>query len=124
MIYVRHFEAFFSDDARCTAIMTRTEAARFLRVSVRAFDTHVRGRVTEHRIGRKPLFRKVDLETWLDQNKAGAFASTGTATSFASRTTVSASSSPRAQEILKKLRACREALRRLPRRQASSPGKG
>src|SRR5262245_31580827 len=52
-------------------IFTRVEAARYLRVSIRAFDVHVRGNVPEHRIGRKPLFRKVDLDKWLDQQRVG-----------------------------------------------------
>ena len=86
-------------------ILTRGEAAEFLRVSVRAFDQHVRGNVPEHRVGRKPLFRKVDLEEWLDRQKVGRCGNSASATTCASRSTVSAWKSPRALEILKKLRA-------------------
>jgi hypothetical protein len=86
------------------AILTRVEAARYLRISVRAFDMHVRGRVAEHRIGRKPLFRKADLESWLDLQKVGGFGSGAIASSCDSPTLASVSSSPRAQAILKKLR--------------------
>jgi excisionase family DNA binding protein len=89
------------------SILTRVEAARYLRISVRAFDMHVRGRVPEHRIGRKPLFRKADLESWLDLQKVGGYGSAETATRCDSPMLVNASSSPRAQEILRKLRGAR-----------------
>jgi excisionase family DNA binding protein len=97
---------FCADGAHSSAndtgtILTRTEAARYLRISVRAFDMHVRGRVPEHRIGRKPLFRKADLESWLDLQKVGGFGSGATGTSYDSPMLVNASSSPRLRRRLR-----------------------
>lgn len=45
-------------------LLTRIEAARWCRVSVAAFDTHVRPHLPVKRIGRRVVFHRADLEAW------------------------------------------------------------
>ena len=46
-------------------LLTRAEAAAFCRCSVDAFDEHVRPHLPELRVGRRVLFRRADVEEWL-----------------------------------------------------------
>ncbi len=45
-------------------LLTRAEAAAFCRVSVDSFDAHVRPELPELGVGRRVLFRRVDVEAW------------------------------------------------------------
>ena len=47
-------------------LLTRTEAADRCRVSLAAFDAHVRPTLTPKRIGRRVLFLESDLEAWAE----------------------------------------------------------
>jgi hypothetical protein len=89
-------------------LCTRAEAAKHLRVSVRAFDAHVRPDLTPVRIGRRVLFRQEDLDAWVDQQKDGASDSEVETSRSDSRTRVDRSSSVQAPLTLSELR-------RLPR---------
>lgn len=46
-------------------LLTRAEAAEFCHVSVDAFDEHVRPELPERRVGKRVLFRRVDLEAFI-----------------------------------------------------------
>jgi hypothetical protein len=45
-------------------MMTRAEAANWCRVSIAAFDAHVRPHLPSKSIGRRVLFHRSDLEAW------------------------------------------------------------
>lgn len=45
-------------------MMTKAEAAKWCRVSIAAFDAHVRSRLPCKRIGRRVVFHRADLEAW------------------------------------------------------------
>lgn len=55
-----------ADDAPRSGLLTRTEAATFLRVSPSTFDAHVRRALPCVRIGRMPRWDVRDLEAWID----------------------------------------------------------
>ena len=46
-----------------------TEAAEYLGVTRRVFDTHIRPMLTEMKIGRSPRFEVVDLEEYIQEQK-------------------------------------------------------
>jgi hypothetical protein len=87
-------------------IFTKHEAATFCRVSIRTFEREVQPELPTVRIGARVLFHEEDLLKWLDRKKDGVFTSTVVArpTSSVSRTKVDATPSPRANEILARLR--------------------
>ncbi|TAK10588.1 MAG: DNA-binding protein [Anaerolineae bacterium] len=88
-----------------TDLLTRAEAAKVCRVSLRAFEAHVRPDLTPVRIGRRVLFDRSDLDAWLDTRKDGASGSRRTArsTRSTSPTMVVASTDPRGARIRSKL---------------------
>lgn len=47
-------------------LLTKREAAAFCRVSLAAFDSHVRPTLSPKRIGRRVLFLQEDLEAWAE----------------------------------------------------------
>lgn len=53
-------------------LLTRREAADLLRVSVNTFDRQVRNRIPKLNIGRRVLFRRIDIEDWIDKT-AGCY---------------------------------------------------
>jgi|SRR6187551_1849301 len=53
-------------------LLTRTEAADRCRVSLAAFDAHVRPALTPKKIGRRVLFLESDLEAWAESLSSDA----------------------------------------------------
>jgi len=45
-------------------MMTRAEAAKWCRVSLAAFDAHIRPNLPVKRVGRRVLVHRSDLEAW------------------------------------------------------------
>lgn len=52
-------------------LLTRPEAADYLRVSLRHFDTVVRPDLTPVRIGARVVYDQRDIDAWVDLQKAG-----------------------------------------------------
>ena len=46
-------------------LLTRPEAAAYLRIGARTFDAHVRPALTPVRVGRRVLFHQEDLDAWV-----------------------------------------------------------
>jgi excisionase family DNA binding protein len=91
-------------------LLSAREAASLLGVSLSTFKDAVRAELPSVAIGRRVLFDKKDLETWASSHKAaGNFDSPkdGPSTRSGSVTLASASNSPRANQILAKLRSKR-----------------
>jgi hypothetical protein len=94
-------------------LLTRAEAAERCRVSLAAFDAHVRPALTPKRVGRRVLFLESDLDAWAETESPSNAAPTKRGPSPAqpkTRTGAPASalraalqSGPRAQEIRTKL---------------------
>lgn len=55
-------------------MMTLQEAARWCRVSVGAFDAHVRSHLPSKKIGRRVVFHRADLEAWAQSEATAAAA--------------------------------------------------
>ena len=91
-----------------TAVWTRAEAAAYLKVSVRAFDAHVRPDLTPIRVGRCVRFLQRDVEAWADRTRDGDSDGGAKTSRSDSRTRVDRSSSVQAPLTLSELR-------RLPR---------
>jgi hypothetical protein len=53
-------------------LLTRTEAAALLRVSLNTFDRRVGSVLPKVLIGRRVLFRRVDIESWIN-NTPGCY---------------------------------------------------
>lgn len=53
-------------------LLTRAEAAEQCRVSLAAFDAHVRPALTPKRIGRRVLFLESELEAWAESAESVA----------------------------------------------------
>lgn len=51
-------------------LLTRAEAARWCRVSVAAFDAHIRPHLPVKRVGRRVLVHRADLEAWAQSEDA------------------------------------------------------
>ena len=51
-------------------MMTKAEAAAWCRVSIAAFDAHVRPHLPSKKIGRRVVFHRSDLETWAQSEAA------------------------------------------------------
>lgn len=45
-------------------MLTKAEAAKWCRVSIAAFDAHVRPKLPCKKIGRRVVFHRADLEAW------------------------------------------------------------
>lgn len=93
--------------AAAPVLLTRTEAARLLRVSPSTFDAHVRPSVQPKLIGGAPRWLRSSLLAWLDTPKAGASESapvTATIPSSSGFPMVDESSDRLASEILDRLR--------------------
>jgi len=91
-----------------TAVWTRAEAAAYLKVSVRAFDAHVRPDLTPIRVGRCVRFLQRDVEAWADRTRDGDSDGGAKTSRSDSRTPVDRSSSAQVPLTLSELR-------RLPR---------
>ncbi len=50
------------------ATLNKTEAAKFLGVSVDHFDAHIEGTIRVVRSGRRRMYRVLDLFEWLDEH--------------------------------------------------------
>jgi hypothetical protein len=87
-------------------LLTRAEAAAFCRVSLVAFEAHVRSALSPVKIGRRVLFRKEELERWLVTPEVGRSAAVlpVASTTSVSATVVDLSSDPRALEIASRLK--------------------
>lgn len=93
------------------ALLTRQEAAKRFRVSLAAFEQHVRPDLTPVKIGRRVFFRSEDCDAWEERDKAGpsvARRRTPSGTSV-SPSLAALLSDPRAQEIATRLRERRPA---------------
>lgn len=99
-----------------SGLVKRPEAARFCRMSLQAFDAHVRPRLTERREGRLLFFLRTELEEWAASPQAGSFANVrrGTPTRSASGLLAERLSDPRVQATR---------LRLVGKRRASTPTK-
>jgi hypothetical protein len=51
-------------------LLTRAEAAKWCRVSLAAFDAHVRPHVNVKKIGRRILVSRAELEAWVSTGSA------------------------------------------------------
>jgi len=94
-----------------TMLLTKLEAAKLLRISVKTFERKVQPLVPRVKIGSKVLFDREDLQRWVDTQKVGESAGTAepASTSSGSDTMASVKRSARADEILRKLRRKRRA---------------
>src|SRR5687767_4181301 len=54
-----------------SGLLKRSEAARFCRMSVQAFDSHVRPGLTERRAGRLLFFLLTELQEWAASQQVG-----------------------------------------------------
>lgn len=95
-------------------LLTKREAAERCRVSVAAFDAHVRPALTPKRIGRRVLFLESELEAWAETAKVGHSAAKSRA---ASGTSVS----PLLAELLSDPQVQATAQRLRQRQRASTP---
>ena len=60
-------------DARAlhSPLLTRHEAARYCRISLRTFDRQVAAEVPRVRIGCRCLYDRKDIDRWLERHKVG-----------------------------------------------------
>jgi Helix-turn-helix domain len=89
-------------------LLTRREAADYLGLSARTFQRHVVKRVARVQVGNRAYYTQEDLDLWVEQQKVGESypgddrASRSTS---GSGTRASATTSPRAREILATLQS-------------------
>lgn len=88
-------------------LLTREEAARYCRVSLRTFDRQVASEVPRVRIGCRCLYDRKDIDRWLERHKVGNFISTPSrgSTGFGSAWAGSVTIDPLARRIAQRLRA-------------------
>src|SRR4051812_27568238 len=93
--------------ASAEALLTKEEAARLCRVSVRGFERHVQPRISPVRLGSRVLFFKEDVLRCLEQQRDSSSSVTvaPVRSSSDSPRPVAPTSSPQAREILARLRA-------------------
>jgi len=94
-----------------TMLLTKPEAAKLLRISVKTFERKVQPFVPRVMIGSKVLFDREDLQKWVGMQKVGDsdYTSEPASTSSGSDTMGDVKRSARADEILRKLRRKRRA---------------
>ena len=88
-------------------LLTRDEAARYCRVSLRTFDRQVASEVPRVRIGCRCLYDKKDIDQWLERHKVGSSTETPNRayTGFGSAWAGSVTIDPLARRIAQRLRA-------------------
>jgi hypothetical protein len=96
-------------DARAlhSPLLTRDEAARSCRISLRTFDRQVAAEVPRVRIGCRCLYDRKDIDRWLERHKVENFISTLSrgSTGFGSASGGSVTIDPLARRIAQRLRA-------------------
>ena len=96
-------------DARAldSPLLTRDEAARYCRVSLRTFDRQVASEVPRVRIGYRCLYERKDIDQWLERHKVGSSTKTlgRGSTGCGSGWTGSVTIDPLARRIAQRLRA-------------------
>lgn len=111
-------------------LLTKREAAALCRVSLAAFDAHVRPILTPKRIGRRVLFLQADIEAWAESLERDARTKPGRSRDPrqnqigrpASPLLVALQSDPRALEMRTKLtRKLRSSLRRREQESSEAP---
>ena len=108
-------ERIMNESVRSSPLATRPEAQAYLRLSRNSFDRNVRPHLTVIEIGGRIFFEWEELEQWLENRKVAAAArptasgrthGTGRSSSD-SGTRASNTNSPRARQILRRLRSAR-----------------
>lgn len=86
-------------------LLTKREAARYLRMSERTLERQVLPQITRVQVGGRQLIEREELERWLESQKVGPSSRTRVRerTSFASDTAAAIRSDPRARQILDEL---------------------
>lgn len=97
--------------AAARMLVSSAQAAEMLGVGLTTFRETIQPKLPHVYIGRRLLFDERDLRQWVDDHKVGpvSFPLDGPSTSSASGTLGIASTSPRAKQILEKLRGRRRA---------------
>lgn len=92
-------------------LLGRVASAKHLGIGARTFDLHVRPGLIPVRIGRRVLFRREDLDAWVEGQQAGASGSARRAmrTRSVSRGPAPSTSLPLEQPIPNSLRVKRRA---------------
>lgn len=85
-------------------LLTRREAAAFVRRGVRSFETRVHPHLPHYRKGRAFLYAREDLERWLEQHKVGSSFGVTESRPYVSRYKASGTQSALSSEILSRLR--------------------
>lgn len=87
-------------------LVTKQEAADYLRVSLRTFDRHVAPRIETVRIGGRVFYTWEELNRWLDAQTVGPLSQTSGRGigSYASDTTAVGTNGPRAKRIIERLK--------------------
>lgn len=94
-------------------LLTRDDAAAFLRVSVRTFERHVQPGLPSVRLGRRVLFRPGDLDAWLVANTTpGSISSSAPATVSLTGDVVFMPAAPGPRSVSPEARAILERLRK------------
>jgi len=88
-------------------LLTRDEAARYCRISLRTFDRQVAAEVPRVRIGCRCLYDRKDIDRWLERHKVGNCTKTPSrgSTGFGSAWAGSVTIDPLARRIAQRLRA-------------------
>ncbi len=88
-------------------LLTREEAARYCRVSLRTFDRQVASEVPRVQIGCRCLHDRKDIDRWLERHKVGSSTKTPSrgSTGFGSAWVGNVTIDPLARRIAQRLRA-------------------